>query len=409
MTHKLNLPEILSKPKVAIYARVSSIEQVSGYSVDAQVEQCREWAIKNGYEVVKIYLEPGKSAKTDRRPVFQSTICFVLAGGADAILVHRADRFARNLFDYLRYRSQLEANDRMILSATETFFNGFSPETRFLANIIMAVAELMAARIGQETTKGTIQKAKEGKWPSGRPPNGYKRIDKNTIEFDPVLGPQIAQAFKDFSTGCYTLEQWQQEATQRGIRNFRDKVMSVKAWHDLFRNIFYTGRFVWKGEIYQGDHGALVDDDTFNAVAEILEARNSGGKNHRNFWLLRGLLWSDVYNKPMSGSQQNGCFRYYRAKGDGHEHSIRAEDLEECVTQLFKQIAWDQQTHFDAPDKWRLAIRVVPNLFVVWTELGHDEERQELLNLVFLPRGIRVAAGGSIGEVSLKSGFIRLN
>lgn len=393
--------------RVVIYARVSSVEQVSGYSIDAQTDQCREWAVKSGYEVVNVFIEPGKSAKTDQRPVFQSTIRFVLAGGADAILVHRADRFARNLFDYLRYRSQLEAGDRMILSATETFFNGFSPETRMLANIIMAVAEFVVARIGQETIKGTVQKAKTGKWPGGRPPNGYKRLDKNMIDLDPVLGPAIAQAFRDFATGRYTLEEWQREAMRRGIRNFRGKTMSVKAWHDLFRNVFYTGRFIWKGDLYIGDHPALVDEETFETVGDLLTERNSGGKHKRHFWLLSGLLWSDVYFKAMSGSN-NGTNRYYRARGPHREHTVKAEELEERVISLLDQIKWDGETCFAAPEKWRLAMRAVPTLAMVYAHLNFDEEHQEFLSLVFTGHGIRVVAGGSISQANLKQGFVWL-
>jgi site-specific DNA recombinase len=394
--------------KVVIYARVSSIEQVSGYSIDAQTDQCREWAVKSGYEIVSTYVEPGKSAKTDQRPVFQSAVRFVLAGGADAILVHRADRFARNLFDYLRYRSQLEAQDRMILSATEIFFNGFSPETRLLASIIMAVAEFVAARIGQETIKGTVQKAKAGKWPSGRPPNGYRRLDKDTIVLDPELGPAIAQAFREFGSGRYTLEQWQNEAIRRGIRNFRGREMSIKAWHDLFRNIFYTGKFTWKGEIYIGDHPALVDEATFEAVQELLTSRNAGGKLKRHFWLLSGLLWSDVYFKAMSGSQ-SGSHRYYRARGLGREHAVKAEDLEERVISLLREICWDGQNRFAAPEKWRLAMQAVPNLAMVYSHLNFDEERHEFLTLVFTAYGIRVAAGGSVSKANLKQGFVRIN
>lgn len=393
--------------KVVIYVRVSSVEQVSGYSIEAQTDQCREWAASQGYDVVTIYTEPGKSAKTDQRPVFQSAVRFVLAGGADAILVHRADRFARNLFDYLRYRSELEARDRMILSATETFFNGFSPETRLLASIIMAVAEFVVARIGQETIKGTVQKAKAGKWPSGRPPNGYKRLDKDTIAIDPDLGPKIAQAFRDFSSGRWTLEQWQQEAERRGIANFRGNVMSVKAWNDLFRNIFYTGRFYWKGELYIGDHPALVDELTFEAVQELLTSRNAGGKLKRHFWLLSGLLWSDVYFRPMNGSQ-TGQNRYYRARGPQGEHSVKASDLEERVISLLDQIHWDGQNRPAAPEKWRLAMQAVPNLALAYGLLSFPVERQEFLGLVFTSHGIRVAAGGSISGANLKLGFVRI-
>ena len=45
-----------------IYARVSSEEQVQGYSIQAQLRACREWAEKNGYKVAKEYLDEGYSA-----------------------------------------------------------------------------------------------------------------------------------------------------------------------------------------------------------------------------------------------------------------------------------------------------------------------------------------------------------
>ena len=45
-----------------IYARVSSEEQVQGYSIQAQLRACREWAAQHGYTVTKEYLEEGQSA-----------------------------------------------------------------------------------------------------------------------------------------------------------------------------------------------------------------------------------------------------------------------------------------------------------------------------------------------------------
>jgi hypothetical protein len=33
---------------------VSSVEQVSGYSIEAQTDQCREWADRQGYDVVTV-------------------------------------------------------------------------------------------------------------------------------------------------------------------------------------------------------------------------------------------------------------------------------------------------------------------------------------------------------------------
>jgi DNA invertase Pin-like site-specific DNA recombinase len=50
---------------LVIYARVSSQEQVSGYSLDAQVDLCRKWASEHGHEVSKTFIEFGKSARTE--------------------------------------------------------------------------------------------------------------------------------------------------------------------------------------------------------------------------------------------------------------------------------------------------------------------------------------------------------
>jgi len=44
------------EPTAVIYARVSSEEQVQGYSIQAQLRACREWAEKHGCTIAKEYL-----------------------------------------------------------------------------------------------------------------------------------------------------------------------------------------------------------------------------------------------------------------------------------------------------------------------------------------------------------------
>lgn len=87
---------------VVIYARVSSTEQVSGYSIEAQVDVCRAWANERGYTVTAVYIEPGRSARTDKRPAFQRMIRNISAGTVDAVVIHKMDRFARNRRDFLQ-------------------------------------------------------------------------------------------------------------------------------------------------------------------------------------------------------------------------------------------------------------------------------------------------------------------
>ena len=77
--------------KVAIYTRVSSEEQVEGYSLSAQEVLARRFAEAKEWEVVAVYEEPGRSGKSDLRPAFQQMIHDAEAHQFDVILVHKLD------------------------------------------------------------------------------------------------------------------------------------------------------------------------------------------------------------------------------------------------------------------------------------------------------------------------------
>ena len=59
--------------RAAIYIRVSSEEQVQGYSLDAQERAGRMYCEMHGWEVVSLYRDEGRSARTEqiaKRPAF---------------------------------------------------------------------------------------------------------------------------------------------------------------------------------------------------------------------------------------------------------------------------------------------------------------------------------------------------
>jgi len=60
--------------KVAIYARVSSPQQLDGYSLDVQLQEMSELAKREDWEIVHEYVEKGYSAKTDQRPEFRRLV-----------------------------------------------------------------------------------------------------------------------------------------------------------------------------------------------------------------------------------------------------------------------------------------------------------------------------------------------
>ncbi len=85
--------------RAAIYHRVSSEEQVEGYSLDAQDRATRAYCEAQGWTVAGVYRDEGKSARSDdlaKRPDFARMLADAEAGLVDVVVVHKLDRFARN-------------------------------------------------------------------------------------------------------------------------------------------------------------------------------------------------------------------------------------------------------------------------------------------------------------------------
>ena len=103
----------------ATYARVSSSEQVKGYSLDAQVQTTSNFAQSRGWTVVAEYVEPGLTATNDQRPQFQRMIQDALSGQFEIIVVHSFDRFSRNMEDAVVYKGLLRRDGIQVVSVTE--------------------------------------------------------------------------------------------------------------------------------------------------------------------------------------------------------------------------------------------------------------------------------------------------
>jgi DNA invertase Pin-like site-specific DNA recombinase len=126
---------------------VSSEEQVAGYSIEAQIEAIRRWAEAGGHQLRVILVEPGLSARSSDRPVFQQAIKMVLAGGqGDLLAVHKFDRFSRNVLDSRLYKQMLRSNGRDIISVTEPIDGG--PAGQLMEGILELFAEYYIVNLG---------------------------------------------------------------------------------------------------------------------------------------------------------------------------------------------------------------------------------------------------------------------
>ena len=150
--------------RVAAYIRVSSLDQVDGHSLEAQIRAIREYCRSRGWELVAIYREEGKSAHTDsiaKRPKFRQLLDDSSKGQFDVVVVHTMDRWARNLKVAKDSMSVLGRNGVELKSVTEDLDRS-TPLGRFSTTLVMGMAEMFSDVLGTHVQKGVTERARQG-------------------------------------------------------------------------------------------------------------------------------------------------------------------------------------------------------------------------------------------------------
>ncbi len=82
--------------RAVAYCRVSSEEQVKGFSLDDQKETLRLWCQRNGHEVVEVVRDEGHSGAYLERPGLDRVRDLVEEGGVSLVVAQDADRLTRD-------------------------------------------------------------------------------------------------------------------------------------------------------------------------------------------------------------------------------------------------------------------------------------------------------------------------
>ena len=89
--------------RAAIHVRVSTKDQVDNFSHSTQQKACRDFCARNSFDVDKVFVEEGESAKTANRTQFQKALvyCRENKGKVKWVVVYAVSRFARTSHDHL--------------------------------------------------------------------------------------------------------------------------------------------------------------------------------------------------------------------------------------------------------------------------------------------------------------------
>ncbi len=168
-------------PKRAIlYARVSTQEQATkGYSLAQQMEALREYASREGYEVLEEVSDPGQSGASLERPGMDRVRDLVAAGGVSVVLAQDRDRIAREPAYHYLLKKEFEEHGTRIRALNDR--GDDSPEGELTDGILDQLAKFERAKTTERMRRGKFRKAREGKLIANQAPNyGFSFDEKRT-------------------------------------------------------------------------------------------------------------------------------------------------------------------------------------------------------------------------------------
>ena len=263
--------------RAALYARVSTEEQVEGYSIDAQRRAFQSLIESRGWLPAGEYVDEGKSARNEdisKRPRFKDMIADALEGKFDVVIVHKIDRFSRRQRVTLEYLDKLGRAGVGFLSISEQF-DYTAPWGKFALSMLAALAELYSDNLSQETKKGWAERRAQGLY-CGLLPFGAMRGSDGVPVPNPETHPGLIMAFGLTAEGV-TGPEVARALNAKGYRtagNQGNRLFSKDTVRGMLNNSFYVGYLPdGNSEWLKGKHDALIPQELWDR-AQKMRRRN---------------------------------------------------------------------------------------------------------------------------------------
>ncbi len=409
--------------RVALYTRVSTDIQANKDegSLDTQEARLRSAVAsrQGAHLVTHVFREEGESGKSLDRPALQQLLARVRARDVDLVVVTRIDRLSRSLLDFYEVHRLFEDNGVTFTSLNESFDTS-QALGRAMLKLVLVFAELEREQTAERTRTALRARAERGLWNGGHPPLGYDSEGSGHIKVNEVEAELVREIFAKYEEcrSTNTVYRWLNDnghrqktytSRRRGAQGGRP--YTVGGIQHLLQNRLYLGEIDHKGEIFEGQHPALIDKETFERVQQIFESNNKGAKGlplrTTYDYLLTGVLRC-ACGHALTTSAGNGSsgvrYHYYRCVGimkkPDHKcevRQVRAEMIDEVVMGIVRDAARDPKLIEDAvAEANRIAREQVDplrkRLEQLRRELGEAEGQAERVLAQILSAGIAASA-----------------
>ena len=341
------------KLRCAVYTRKSTEDGLDQEfnSLDAQYEACAAYAVSQRHEgwvlLPERYDDGGFSGGNMQRPGLKRVMADVAAGKVDIILLYKIDRLTRSLADFAKIVEVLDKAGASFVSITQSF-NTTTSMGRLTLNMLLSFAQFEREVTGERIRDKIAASKRKGMWMGGEVPVGYLVKDRKLIVNEPqaelvrhlmhrylALGSVAALLFELQREGHRTEIKVSAEGNERGGGQYSRGML-----FRLLTNPVYRGMISHKGQLFPGQHGAIVSQELWDRVQDAMTGRTHGQSvrlKAKDPSLLVGIL-TDGEGRAMTPTHTvkgKVRYRYYRTRPELIDGTpawhVAARDLEQLV------------------------------------------------------------------------------
>lgn len=391
--------------KAVIYARYSSHSQ-RDESIDAQLRECHEYAVKNDYIILEEYCDRALTGKTDNRASFQKMIKDAKQNRFNYVLVYKLDRFARNRYDSAMYKNMLKKHNIKVVSIKENISD--SPEGIILESVLEGMAEYYSANLSQNIKRGMTENALQCKYNGSGVPLGFSITPDKHFEIDEMGAKIVREIFDMYASGKNSAEIINY-CNGKGYKTSKGQIFNKNSISRILTNEKYIGTYRHGDIIVENGIPSIIDKDLFEKVQMMYKKNYTSrarGKADIDY-LLSGKLFCGHCKEHMygiSGTGKSGKKHYYyscstrKEKHNCDKENESKEWLENLVVQTtVKQVLTDENIEMIAAK----AVEIMEKEFADSSMLEYYEKelnntRKQIKNIVdMIANGL---ANMSIGE-----------
>lgn len=234
--------------RAVVYGRVSTEDQVDGTSLEDQRRICRQAIDQRGWAYSGEFFDEGITGTKRTRPAWQTMLAAIRDGEVDAVVVSKLDRFARNAGHAITETDHLAELGVHFVSVKEAI-DLTTAHGRMMRTMLAGFAELERDTIVERTVAGQRAKAREGRWPGGQPPFGWRLSGKGRSA-EPVIDERereiVEAVYTWFVRDGLTSGQVADRLNDAGMRPRKAARWSYEVVRRMFTNsTLYTGVTVW--------------------------------------------------------------------------------------------------------------------------------------------------------------------